>query len=163
MKDGIVISDAGPIFSLALIDCLNILSELFGDVYIPNAVWEELSKDKTSQYYQQITTFFKDRVKPISGFNELSFIMDYGESESVTLYRELNANFLLIDDKKARTIAEALNIHCIGTLGVLIIAKERRLIDQLRPFFKMFLANKRYYSLKLLNMILINQQEEIIS
>ena len=35
----------------------------------------------------------------ISGFNELSFLMDYGESESVILYKEMDADFLLIDDK----------------------------------------------------------------
>jgi predicted nucleic acid-binding protein len=34
--------------------------------------------------------------------------MDYGESEAVILYEEMSGNFLLIDDKKARKIAENL-------------------------------------------------------
>ncbi len=37
---------------------------------------------------------------------KLSFLLDYGESESIILYNELQADFLLIDDKKARNIAE---------------------------------------------------------
>jgi hypothetical protein len=41
--------------------------------------------------------------------------MDYGESEAITLYKELNANFLLIDDRKARLIAESMKVNCIGT------------------------------------------------
>lgn len=95
----------------------------------------------------------------IKGFNELTFIMDYGESESVILYRELGADFLLIDDKKARTIAENFDINCIGTLGVLSTAKDRGLVKELRPIFEIFLENDRYYSIKLLNSLLAKHGE----
>jgi len=61
--------------------------------------------------------------------------MDYGESESVILYKELNADFLLIDDKKARMIAENYNVNCIGTLGLLSIAKDKGLVTDLRSLF----------------------------
>jgi hypothetical protein len=47
--------------------------------------------------------------------------MDYGESESVILYQELNANYLLIDDQKARLMAESLGVNCIGSVGLLIL------------------------------------------
>lgn len=111
MKNGLVISDSGPIFSLAIIDKLEILNALFNDVYIPEAVWEELTRDKTIGHYPRIVEYFEDKVKKISGFNELTFVMDYGESESVILYKELNADYLLIDDKKARNIAENFGIQ----------------------------------------------------
>ena len=45
MKNGLVISDSGPIFSLAIIDKLGILDELFDEIYIPKAVWEELTRE----------------------------------------------------------------------------------------------------------------------
>lgn len=85
MKNGLVISDSGPIFSLAIIGKLEILNALFDDIYIPKAVWEELTRDKTTEHYPRIVEYFEDKVKKISGFNELTFVMDYGESESVTL------------------------------------------------------------------------------
>lgn len=85
--------------------------------------------------------------------------MDYGESESVILYKEMNAKFLLIDDKKARKIAENFDIECIGTLGILSVAKDKGLIDELRPIFKTFLVNNRYYSIKLLNKLLDKHNE----
>lgn len=85
--------------------------------------------------------------------------MDSGESESVILYKELNANFLLIDDKKARNIAENFEISCIGTLGILSIAKSKGFINELRPLFECFLANKRFYSINILNNILIRHNE----
>lgn len=162
MKNGLVISDSGPIFSLAIIDKLGILNEIFEDISIPKAVWEEITRDNTKYYYKKINNFFKDKVKEISGLNELTFIMDYGESESVILYKELNADYLLIDDKKARSIAENLGIDCIGTIGVLSTAKEKGIVDKLKPLFEQFLENKRYYSVKLLNTILKKHNEEEI-
>jgi uncharacterized protein len=42
MKNGLVIADSGPLFSLALINRLDILTELFDEVKIPQAVWNEI-------------------------------------------------------------------------------------------------------------------------
>ena len=100
MKNGLVIADAGPIFSLALIDKLELLNTLFDEVKIPVAVWEEITLDKRTEFYGKIEQFFRPKVEKIKGFNELTFTMDYGESESIILYKELNADFLLLDAKK---------------------------------------------------------------
>lgn len=162
MSKELVVSDASPIFSLAVIGQLDLLTHLFEEVYIPKAVWEEITQDDTTAYYQSIVDFFGDRVKAISGFNELTFVMDYGESESVMLYKELGADYLLIDDMKARKLAEHLGINCIGTLGLLLQAKEKGLIGSLKLMFETFLANKRYYSIPLLNGILEKYGEEHI-
>jgi len=154
MKKGLVIADAGPVFSLAIIDKLEIMDLLFRDVRIPVAVWEEITYDKTTEQYKRIASFFQDKVHQISGFNELTFIMDYGESEAVILYQEMKADFLLIDDKKARRIAENFGINCIGTLGLLSVAKSDGLIPELKSLFKRLIQNKRYYSIDILNQIL---------
>jgi predicted nucleic acid-binding protein len=159
MKNGLVIADAGPIFSLAIIDKLELLNQLFDEIKISKAVWEEITLDKSTEFYYNIEQFFKPKVLRIKGFNELTFVMDYGESESVILYKELNADFLLIDDKKARKIAENFDIKCIGTLGILSVAKDNGLINDLRPIFKTFLENNRYYSIKLLNKLLERHNE----
>ena len=162
MKNGVVISDASPIFSLVIIDKLHVLDALFDEIYITKAVWEELTRDKTTEQYPKIGKYFEHKVKEISGFNELTFLMDYGESESVILYKELNADYLLIDDKKARDIAENFGIQCIGTIGILSVAKDKKLVDELRPLFEMFIKNKRYYALNLLNAILKKHGEREI-
>jgi len=60
----------------------------------------------------------------------------------------------LIDDKKARSIAENYKIICIGTLGILTKALDKGLTESLRPLFTEFLNSKRYYSIELLNEIL---------
>ncbi|WP_373518936.1 DUF3368 domain-containing protein [Pricia sp.] len=159
MKNGLVIADAGPIFSLAILDKLEILDQLFDEIKIPNAVWNEITLIKTTEFYDTIEKYFQTKVNNIKGFNELTFVMDYGESESVILYKELNADFLLIDDKKARDIAENLDVRCIGTLGILSSAKSKGIIKELRPLFKTLLDNNRYYSLKLINTVLERNHE----
>jgi predicted nucleic acid-binding protein len=162
MKNGIVIADSGSIFSLAVIGKLEILSALFNSIRIPSAVWEEITLNKKTELYQIIHLFFQDKIQKITGFNELTFLMDYGESESVILYKELQADFLLIDDKKARKIAESLGINCIGTIGLLSVAKEKKIILELKPLFDTLLQNKRYYSVELLNTILVRHKESTI-
>jgi len=47
MKNGLIISDSGPVFSLATIDKLDLLIELFEEIYIPTAVWKEITRDKS--------------------------------------------------------------------------------------------------------------------
>lgn len=154
MKKGLIIADSGPIFSLAIIDKLELLNQLFDEIKISKAVWKEITSDKSTKFYKKIDHFFKSKVTNIKGFNDLTFIMDYGESESVILYKELNADFLLIDDKKARKIAETFDIKCIGTLGILSSAKEKGFIKELKPLFNTFLAENRYYSIAILNKLL---------
>lgn len=57
-------------------------------------------------------------------------VMDYGESESILLYEELKADYLLIDDNKARMLAESLNINCIFINIQKFIRKENEIKRQ---------------------------------
>ena len=154
MSKELVVSDASPIFSLAVIGQLDLLTHLFEEVYIPTAVWEEITQDDTTVHYQSIVDFFGDRVKAISGFNELTFVMDYGESESVMLYKELGADYLLIDDLKDQKTSGAFGYQLHWHFRFTTPGKETGLIGPLKPMFETFLANKRYYSIPLLNGIL---------
>ena len=163
MKNGLVIADSGPIFSLAVINKLEILNDLFDSIKIPFAVWEEITLNKITKEYQRIYSFFQDKTQQIAGFNELTFLMDYGESESVILYKELEADFLLVDDKKARKIAENFGLNCIGTIGLLSVARDKKIISELKPLFEIFLRNKRFYSIELLNVILTKHKENSIN
>lgn len=161
-KNGLVIADSGVIFSLAVLGKLEILEELFDEIKIPIAVWNEITLDETVIYYDKMISFFSNKTHSITWANELQFVMDYGESEAITLYKETNADFLLIDDRKARLIAESMQINCIGTIGVLITAKQKNIITELRPFFEELITNKRYYSLQLLNSVLHSENEDLL-
>lgn len=85
MKNGLVIADSEPIFSLALIDKLDLLNSLFDAIKIPQAVWDKISSHDSKPFHYRICHYFKDKVEQINGFNDLTFEMDYGESQSVIL------------------------------------------------------------------------------
>lgn len=53
-KNELIIADSGAIFSLALLNQLDLLTKLFEDIKIPVAVWEEITLKKNTPYYQKI-------------------------------------------------------------------------------------------------------------
>lgn len=156
----LVVADTGALISLILVGKIDLIEKVFGDFYIANAVWEELKSYKNPAFDNGVLFELGKRVVKIRSKNHLLVIMDYGESESVILYEELGADYLLIDDNKARVLAESFNVNCIGSVGLLVKAKEKGLIKELRPIFIKFLKNERYFSQKLLNMILIQAGEK---
>jgi len=158
----VVIADTGALISLIHIGQLDLIEDVFGDYYIAKAVWNELNNYDNPDFDFSILKNIESKVKQIKTKNHLSVIMDYGESESAILYEELNANYLLIDDNKARLIAESLNIDCIGTLGLLIKAKQKGLLTEVKPLFEKLLLFGRFFSKKLLNDILIKLGESKI-
>lgn len=159
----IVIADTGVLISLGIVDRIEIIENLFDEFYIPRAVWEELEKYENPAFPEKYKTMLKKHILQIKSKNQLSLLMDYGESESVILYQELNANYLLIDDQKARLMAESLGVNCIGSVGLLIQAKQKGLIQDLRSIFKVWQKNERYFSRKLLNEILSKTGEAPIN
>lgn len=56
-----------------------------------------------------------------------------GEAESILLAQEMNAEIILIDEKKGRRIAKELGFNVIGLVGILIQAKKMGLISELKP------------------------------
>ncbi len=158
----VVIADTGVVISLIHIGQLNLIEKVFGEYYIPQAVWAELNSYDNPRFDKSKLLDIKPHVRQIHSKNYLSTIMDYGESESAILYEELNADYLLIDDNRARLIAESINIDCIGTLGLLLKAQEMNLITKLKPFFLEFVKVGRYFSKELLNNILEKLDEEKI-
>lgn len=59
--------------------------------------------------------------------------MDKGESAAIALAKELQPDFLAIDEKKGREVAESIGIPIIGLVGILIVAKEHKIIQKVRP------------------------------
>ncbi|HMV42894.1 MAG TPA: DUF3368 domain-containing protein [Leptospiraceae bacterium] len=58
--------------------------------------------------------------------------LDKGELSAMILYKQLNADFLLIDDRKGRRIPELNQISIIGSVGVLLLAKKKNLIPEIK-------------------------------
>ncbi|MFV0553633.1 MAG: DUF3368 domain-containing protein [Mangrovibacterium sp.] len=159
----VVVADTGAIISLIHIGQIELIEKIFGDFYIAKAVWIELNNYDNPFFDRSMLERLKPRVKEIQSKNRLSLIMDYGESESAILYDEINADYLLIDDNKARIVAESLEINCIGTLGLLLKANQKGLIAELKPIFEELMKVGRFFSRKLLNAILAQLGEDSLA
>lgn len=114
----IVIADTGALISLGHIEQVGLIEKVFGEFYIAQAVWEELQNYENPEFNTTILNEIKERVIKIKSRNHLSMVMDYGESESIILYEELQADYLLIDDNRARIVAESLDVNCIGSIDI---------------------------------------------
>ena len=150
----LLIADTSPLISLLVIDQLQLLDQLFEEYYLPRAVWNELNSHNELLDYSDQLSLLSLRVKEIHSVYVPMPGIDVGETEAIILCKEMQAGILLVDDKKAREVAELLGINCTGTLAVLLRAHGKRLITALRPLFMMLLEKNRYYSKILLNQLL---------
>ena len=59
--------------------------------------------------------------------------LDKGEAEAIALALEIGAEFLLMDEHLGRETALHMGVRCIGLIGVLVEAKRRGLVGEIRP------------------------------
>lgn len=133
----IVVSNSGPLIALATIGRLNLLKELFGQVCIPQAVYEEVvvhGKGEPGAREVDETEWVKTvEVKDRLAVSLLREELAAGESEAIVQAQELNACYVLIDDRIARRKARLIGLRMTGTLGVLLMAKDAGLIRAVKP------------------------------
>lgn len=134
----IVVSDTTPLIGLASIGRLELLYTLFGEVYIPQAVFDETvtfgrEESKAKQAVSKAKWIQIIKVKDRLAVNVLLDEMDLGEVETIILASELNADWVLMDEKKGRKKLNQLNIPKIGTIGILLKAKQLGLIPIIKP------------------------------
>jgi predicted nucleic acid-binding protein len=96
-------------------------------------------------YAEMIRAWGQNKVREITDdklFQAVHFILDAGEAEAITLYKEKSADVLLIDEQKGRKIAEYYNINIIGTLGVLLKAKHAGILAEIAPSIQLLRQSK---------------------
>jgi predicted nucleic acid-binding protein len=131
----IVVSDTSPILSLALIGRLELLHDLYGTITIPEAVRSEIIATRQSGA-QEVGVADWLSIRPIELDVVLKLLLrevDRGEAEAIGLALQLDADVLLIDERKARHLAAYLELGVVGLLDVLQVAKQHRLIPSVKP------------------------------
>lgn len=131
-----VVSNTGPLIALASIYQFELLQKLFGTISIPKAVRTEVLDETTLTAVNMADWILVRTAQDKIAVQLLNGELDTGESEAIVLARELNADLLLIDERAARRKAAALDLSTIGTLGVLLMAKNQGLIPVLKPLIE---------------------------
>jgi len=122
----IVIPDTSCLIALDKIDLLHLLRDLFQEVVITPEVAGEFGDHLPGWFVVQ-----KVKNKRIQQDFERS--LDQGEASSIALTLEIKNAILIVDEKKGRQVAENQQIYFIGTLRLLLFAKQNGLIHSLKP------------------------------
>lgn len=132
----IIVSNTSPLSSLAKINRLVLLQQIYHNIIIPQAVYDELTDIRAGKRVNnaiQEATWIKTRqIANLQLVRQLENNLDKGEAQAITLAVELKASQLIIDERLGRNEASQLGLSITGVLGVLLIAKHRGLINSVK-------------------------------
>jgi predicted nucleic acid-binding protein len=116
-----VISDSSCLIALDNIGMVFILKDLYEKIYITEEVYNEFG--------QCVEDWIE--IKPVENKNYLVLLnqlVDLGEASTIALSLELTDSLMILDDKKARTVANHLNLKFTCLLGIILKAKQQEII-----------------------------------
>jgi predicted nucleic acid-binding protein len=125
----VVISDTPPLNYLILIGKIEVLPSLFGLVIVPPAVIAEMGHFKAPFAVAQWAASPPDWLRIQAPLHRLNLALGAGEEEAIALAEELSIRAILTDDKKARAAARKRGMTTIGTIAILDLADQAKLLD----------------------------------
>jgi hypothetical protein len=144
-----VISNTGPLIALADIGQLELLHHLFNNILIPPAVRAEVVNEPALAAVQTAIAqgwIVEQRPSDTSAIRLLNETLDLGESEAIALAQQETPHWIVLDDLAARHVAEAMGLPVIGTLGVLLLAKEAGHLTEIKPMLDQLREHSLYLS-----------------
>ena len=118
----IIIADTSVLIALEKIELLQVLCKIYKEILLPEAVVKEFGN----------ISFGCHSVRNVDSRLITILMQDLnlgrGESEVIALAYETNCN-ALIDDLKARRVAESLGLSISGSIGVLLKAEKLGFIN----------------------------------
>ncbi|OIN94372.1 MAG: hypothetical protein AUJ20_00940 [Comamonadaceae bacterium CG1_02_60_18] len=144
----IVIADAGPLIALARINQIDLLNDLFGPVKVTSVVADEVLRggdfpdaSLLSQAFSQtmlwrVTRQSQDNLSQAKSLMNL-YQIDEGEASSMVLAQQAQTEgdqaLLIMDDWRGRSAAQHAGLPVVGTVGVLLLAKQQGQVKHIKP------------------------------
>jgi hypothetical protein len=141
------------LIGLRAIDRLELLQRLFGQVLIPPAVFSEIQSFLLPQWVN-----IRTLTEPI-GILPFEVSLGRGETEAIVLSIQLPADRLILDDAAARGEARRRGLFVIGTLGILLTAKQNGLVASVRREMDALRAASFHISPRVYNTVAIAADE----
>jgi predicted nucleic acid-binding protein len=157
MRDVAAVADSGPLIFLARIDLLNLLPELFSEVLIPPEVRDEVivrGRNHPGAYAVSQAKWLTVQAPDPQLVKSLSILVDAGEAEAIALAQTTEDCTVLLDDLRARKVAQRLDIKQIGTVGLLLRAKKRGLLESIKPHLDALMGTGIYIRKELVEAVL---------
>lgn len=160
-----VVCNATPLINFAAINRLDILNAAFGQIVIPQAVCDETTVKgfPASEFVLQAIAAKWLQVRPVSTIApKIPPELDDGEREAITLALETGEPQILLDEREARQVAQSLGLQVIGTLGILLLAKNRKIITQVQPVLDAMINHAQYWVSRSLYEQVLRQARELV-
>lgn len=159
-----VVSNASPLINLAWIGKLNLIRQLYGQITIPQAVWDEIVvKGEGQPGAEEIRFSDWIQVQPAKNralIRSFQQDLDSGEAEAIVLALEIEANLLLMDERIGRETATYFGLQVIGLIGVLIESKNHGYIDAVKPVLIHLRTRAGFYIKPALYQRILREQNE---
>ena len=128
------VANATPLIALSLVDGLDLLSRVFGEVLVPRAVYDEVIVHGSGRpgnlaltqadWIQVVTVADGPTIEP------LLLGLDPGEMQVLLLARSVQADWVLIDERLGRRVAGAMGLPVKGTMGILLAGYHAGLLSR---------------------------------
>jgi predicted nucleic acid-binding protein len=143
----LVVADTSPVFYLLSIGQIDLLPQLFGKVFVPDAVHKELCHPAAPALVREWVASLPVwvGVRSVETLDDAAFLpLGAGERAAITLALSMHADLILIDERKGARVALDKGFEVAGTLGVLALAARWGLVDLADSFVRLKRTNFRY-------------------
>lgn len=132
-----LICNATPLIAFARINQLPLFEQIVGSVLIPTAVATELSVYGAQGAGAVILAEHSwIQVRSLTSRQQVDLLLptlDLGEAEVIALALEVKASLVLMDELTGHKVAESVGLSVTGSVGLLIRAKQKKLVPSIRP------------------------------
>jgi hypothetical protein len=140
------VSNTTPLISLAGVGLLDLLQQIYGKIWIPDIVRNEyLAGARANDPLLDNLSWVI--IIPVVGYApSLPSELNPGEAAAITLALSKHAQTILLDDKQARQAAQQHGLSVVGSVGILLRAKQLGLIGPVKPIIDAMIAQGRHIS-----------------
>lgn len=141
MSAGCLAADSGPLIALSKLDLLELPARYFEPVLVTSSVWLEITRKPGVDEAARLSAAAENRLLRVVSDPAtipaalLRNSIHRGERSAIALAIEREAT-LLLDDRRARRMAAESGRPVIGTLGLLVRAREEGFVTALRPLIE---------------------------
>jgi predicted nucleic acid-binding protein len=154
----LLVADSGPLIALSRLDLLGLPARLAQELLVTATVWDEVTRAPGRAEALLFATAWSSGwltvlPDPEASDSAWADLLDEGERSALTLALQRGAT-VLVDELRGRAVTARLGLRVVGTLGLLLAARERGLVGPLRPLVERLQGSGYYLSRRLVEQVL---------